>query len=253
MLKISKGFYINLDYRTDRKELIEKELERVGWQNLVERYPAIDGNSKYGQSVKCEVFTPEWTSVASSALKSHRNIVQYAKDNNLENVLILEDDCLFYDRIYTQEFINFHHFKYWQPGFVVNSMDIINKSLEQIEQFPNWEILCLGCTILPLEDDAILNLASPNLVKLETMLSCHSYIINHTAYDKLLKKAELELSQEKFCAMMDVVWHVCTEKYSVYPHAVVQQHTGITDIGGVDGVGPIYWDHNYDRKTVNLF
>jgi len=135
--------------------------------------------------------------------------------------------------VYTQEYINSHRLKYWEPGFVVNSMDVINKSLDQIEKFPNWEILCLGCTVLPLEDGAILNLGSVNLVKLETMLSCHSYIVNHTAYDKLLQKAELELSQEKFCAMMDVVWHVCTEKYSVYPHAVVQQGKGVRDIGGV--------------------
>ena len=55
-MEIAKGFYINLSYRTDRRELIESELKRVGWFDLVERYEAIDGNSEYGKSIVCSPY-----------------------------------------------------------------------------------------------------------------------------------------------------------------------------------------------------
>jgi GR25 family glycosyltransferase involved in LPS biosynthesis len=252
-MKIKKGYYINLDYRIDRRKLIETQLKIVGFESIVERFSAVDGNSLYGKSVKCLPHTKEWYSVARSALTSHKNVIEKAKDENLDNVMILEDDCLFYDRKYTAEYIKSHNFINYQVDLEVNSLDVINKALDQIDQFPDWEILFLGCTILPLEKNIPIKLVSPNLAEIKSAISCHAYIVNKNAYDRLILWADKELKQEKFSAMMDVIWNNLTKKYAVYPIAVVQQQTGITDIGGESGVGPLYWDHNFDREVIKLY
>lgn len=253
MIQIKKGYYINLNYRVDRREKIEIQLKKVGLDGIVERFSAVDGNSKFGQSVKCLPHTIEWYSVAKAALSSHRAVIQKAKEQNLENIMILEDDCLFYDRQYTSEYIKAHNFINWPEGLTVNSMDTINAALEQLENFPDWEILFLGCTILPLEKNIPINLVAPNLGKINSAISCHAYVVNNNAYDRLLDWSLKELNQPVFNSMMDVIWNGLKEKYAVYPHAVVQQPTGITDIGGQPGVGPLYWDHNFDRKLIKTY
>ncbi len=66
-------FYINLDHRTDRREQIEDELNKLGLK--YERFPAIKHH--YG-NVGCGL--------------SHLAILKIAKERNLKNVLIIEDD-----------------------------------------------------------------------------------------------------------------------------------------------------------------
>jgi hypothetical protein len=71
-------FYINLDYRTDRKELFEQEMKKMGWES--ERYPAI-------------YHAPPCGTVGAS--KSLLNVLKIAKERKYENVLIFQDDFLF--------------------------------------------------------------------------------------------------------------------------------------------------------------
>jgi GR25 family glycosyltransferase involved in LPS biosynthesis len=69
-------FYINLDRRTDRKECIEQQLKVLNWQAT--RFPAIlHKNGAIGCSL------------------SHLALLKYARGNNLEHILILEDDVTF--------------------------------------------------------------------------------------------------------------------------------------------------------------
>jgi glycosyl transferase family 25 len=75
---ISRIFYINLAHRTDRKEQIENELNRMGLTNY-ERFDA----------VKIDWFG------AIGCSYSHLNILNIAKERNYENILILEDDFEF--------------------------------------------------------------------------------------------------------------------------------------------------------------
>jgi GR25 family glycosyltransferase involved in LPS biosynthesis len=71
-------FYINLDKRTDRKEEIERELEKM---NLTaERFSAIEHPPPNG-IVGCG--------------KSHLGVIKIAKERGYKNVLILEDDFIF--------------------------------------------------------------------------------------------------------------------------------------------------------------
>lgn len=69
-------FYINLDHRTDRKELLEKELNELGLP--FERFSAI--KDSFG-AVGCS--------------KSHLAVLNLAKERGYPRVMVLEDDFTF--------------------------------------------------------------------------------------------------------------------------------------------------------------
>jgi glycosyl transferase family 25 len=73
---IKNIFYINLDRRIDRKQHIEGQMKLLNWQ--AQRFPAI--SHKFG-ALGCSL--------------SHLMLVNYAKQNNLDHILILEDDVTF--------------------------------------------------------------------------------------------------------------------------------------------------------------
>jgi GR25 family glycosyltransferase involved in LPS biosynthesis len=86
MENIDKVFYINLNKRNDRKELIEKELNNYGL--TYERFEAIE--------------TPGFGIVGCG--KSHLSVLKLAKERNYKNVLIFEDDFTFL--VSSEEFHN---------------------------------------------------------------------------------------------------------------------------------------------------
>jgi GR25 family glycosyltransferase involved in LPS biosynthesis len=71
-------FYINLATRPDRKIYVENQIKQVGLK--AKRFNAI--RHKYG-AVGCSL--------------SHLSLLKYAKNNNLEHILIMEDDITFLD------------------------------------------------------------------------------------------------------------------------------------------------------------
>ena len=75
---IKNAFYINLEHRTDRKEHVEKELEKIGIKAT--RFNAI--KMKNG-AIGCSM--------------SHLKILENAKKHKLDHVLIVEDDITFLD------------------------------------------------------------------------------------------------------------------------------------------------------------
>ena len=75
---ITNVFYINLEHRNDRKEHVEKELNKLGIQ--AKRFNAI--NMKDG-AIGCSM--------------SHLKILEEAKKNKLEHLLVVEDDITFLD------------------------------------------------------------------------------------------------------------------------------------------------------------
>ena len=85
---IDKIYYINLDRRTDRKELFEKQVEKYELpMNKIVRFSAIEDN--YG-AIGCS--------------KSHLEILKLAQKNKYRNVLIFEDDFEFL--VSKEEFYN---------------------------------------------------------------------------------------------------------------------------------------------------
>jgi glycosyl transferase family 25 len=70
------SFYINLDRRTDRRELVEEEFKRIGLE--VERFPAV-----------------EYTPGTIGCNLSHIEVLKLAKARGYESVMIFEDDFEF--------------------------------------------------------------------------------------------------------------------------------------------------------------
>jgi hypothetical protein len=80
-------YCINLDRRPDRWEKCLQEFEKHGIEN-VERFSAVDGNTLEVSShlLKGEI----------GIIESHKRILNDAKNNNYNNILILEDDVEFH-------------------------------------------------------------------------------------------------------------------------------------------------------------
>lgn len=146
---VSEAWYINLDSRPDRKEHIDREMSKYGLENFAQRYSAIKAIEK----------TPQSCVKASGT--SHRNLIKYAKDKNLDNILILEDDIFFQEA----------NFKF------------LEKSLESLFKREDWDIYYISANIF----DNPLNLIDENLIRIHGCYCVHSYIIPKRAYDKMLK------------------------------------------------------------------
>ena len=76
-MNLENIFYINLEKRSDRKDHVEKELKKIGWNNYTIFNAIKNKNGKLGCSL------------------SHLKIIQDAKKNNLPYVVIIEDDIKF--------------------------------------------------------------------------------------------------------------------------------------------------------------
>jgi glycosyl transferase family 25 len=80
MDKVNKIVYINMDARTDRKTILLREFERLGFpDDKIMRFPA---SSYHGCA-------------NTGCLLSHANALEMAYNMNFQNVLILEDDFVF--------------------------------------------------------------------------------------------------------------------------------------------------------------
>jgi glycosyl transferase family 25 len=120
---IDKIYYINLNKRVDRKEQIEKELDEFGLS--YERFEAIEtpGIGIYGCGL------------------SHLAVLKLARENNYENVLILEDDFTFLvsKDVFEQQLTSFFdlniHFDVLMLSYALNQFErtnyeLINKAID---------------------------------------------------------------------------------------------------------------------------
>jgi GR25 family glycosyltransferase involved in LPS biosynthesis len=193
------AFYINLDDRLDRKEHMDKELAKQGLSNFIKRYSAI----------KAEVKSPENCVRASGT--SHRNLIQYAKDNNLENILIVEDDIFFKE----------------------GGLYIIEASLCNLQKIPNWDIYYMSANIF----DNPLTLVDKHLLKVSGCYCVHAYGVNNRAYDRLLQYDPMT------CPPIDAyITQNRFEKYAAFPLAVSQYDSVSDNIGGFIGYDKIFTD-----------
>ena len=82
-----KIYCINLNRREDRWNETLEELKKWGLSDSVSRYSAIDGNTLNNDTVI--------NNGELGILTTHINIITEAKENNYNNILILEDDIEF--------------------------------------------------------------------------------------------------------------------------------------------------------------
>jgi GR25 family glycosyltransferase involved in LPS biosynthesis len=150
-------YYINLDYRADRRLLFEDRSQAVGIeavrfsaaQPAEEDCPLLPGSigeTRRRFKVGCTM--------------SHQGVVQLAKSRGLANVLIFEDDCIF------------------EPGFKAEAQKCVDE-LRQID----WDILYFGGEV-----NNYCKSISENLVTVNNggVYCCHAYAVNAKFYDKFL-------------------------------------------------------------------
>ena len=98
-------YCINLDFKTERWQEMQERFQRLHLRKRVRRFSAIE--TIENQHIGCAL--------------SHREIVEKAKRQGLNNVLVLEDDAIFLDDI------NLH----------------LQRSIEELKQ-QNWRVFYLG-------------------------------------------------------------------------------------------------------------
>jgi GR25 family glycosyltransferase involved in LPS biosynthesis len=217
---VDKGYYINLDYKTERNKKIKQELEKYNLQYLVERVSAV---AAFNETVKCEYGSDDWKRCVDGCTQSHLKIINEAKVKNYKRILIFEDDIYFYN------------------GGFTHSIDIIESAIDEIKD-KDWEILYLGGSLL----DQYVTQVGRHLIKVDGMNTSHAFILNHTAYDILINKYH-------YAYPMDVLLSAnLTKKYSVYPVAVTQRGGDVSDIGGHDSFGPSGFVNSYLKPIQNL-
>lgn len=217
------GFYINLDYRQDRDILMRKQLKDLGLDNFINRISATSVTDSTVYSLNDKELI---TKISKATANSHKNVISIAKENNIKNVLILEDDALFYD------------------DENIKGIDIVEKALDDLININNWEIFFLGTNI----HDNKLQLVSDNLIKCNCCVSTHAYILNENSYDKLLS------FDSSINYAMDIWIDQCLkEKYVCYPMAVPQRGGDISDIGGHPSFGPDFWKQQYNKPIIYNF
>jgi GR25 family glycosyltransferase involved in LPS biosynthesis len=154
-----KIFCINLNKRSDRWIKSQEEFKKIGIIDKVERFPAI-----------------EMTDGRIGCIKSHLEIIKYAKENDLQNVLVFEDDVL-----------------------IIND-DINNIMLNVISQLPEkWDMLYLGANL-----HRELENYSENLVILKNGYSTHAVCYNKNIYDKMIDKFNTLNNISTFNDILDV-------------------------------------------------
>lgn len=155
-------YCINLDHRTDRWDNVQKEFEKVGILNRVKRFSAI--KTQDGRI---------------GLIKSDLELIKYAKKNNLENILILEDDVKFLRD---------------------DTNDILNLAIDQINRLKiNWQLFYLGANT-----HTKLVKISPNLVYLTNGYATHSLAFHKSIYDKFINYAENMNRIKKLSDVLDV-------------------------------------------------
>jgi len=180
----SKTIVINRDTDTERLVDFSKEMEFANITNFL-RFPAI---------IPKEVNYARWE-VVSACRMSHLSVIQYAKDNGLESILVFEDDAIFEK--------NFH-------VYVEKVYDFIQNNI--------WDMFYLGLNHvkppIPVKD---------NINKVVTGYTTHAYAMHSRYYDYILEKILNEKEKEK---AIDVIFSENHEKnnvFSVNPRIVYQR------------------------------
>jgi GR25 family glycosyltransferase involved in LPS biosynthesis len=221
---VDGAFYINLNHRKDKDEFMVNQFNQLGLNNFVERFSAISAFD----SIEYRLDDSEKMFLLGRATSlSHKSVVEMAKKRKYKNVLIMEDDAMFHRT-------NDYH-----------GLDTVEKSLDELKLFENWEILFLGANL----HDKELNLVSKHLIKCDCCISTHAYILNEKCYDKILSN-----NFDKPFDVMDIFLNNnFKEKYIVYPVGVIQKEGNISDIGGHYSFNNQFWLSQYDKPIKKNF
>jgi GR25 family glycosyltransferase involved in LPS biosynthesis len=222
-------FYINLDSRPDRKQQFENEIAKYSFSNFVQRFSAcIPKIDDVGDDYELLGYRKH-----GACGRSHKTLIEYAKNKNLENIFIFEDDAIFYNT-------------------TKNAIDIIENSLNTLSTISDWDLFYMGGIII----DEEINNPIDNLLKVDKILTTHAWGINKRCYDTILKYRPGDGYSKEFDSPIDgnVGLNTYLNKYLVYPLAVYQRPQIISDCGisktgsGVKTGSVDEWLKNYNKN-----
>jgi hypothetical protein len=146
-----KVFYINLEHRKDRKIQITNEINKMKIpENKIIRINAV--RNKYNGHIGC--------------CKSHIKTIEKAKEMNLNNIIVLEDDFV----------------------FTLPKKEIDEKINHFLKKYSNFDIIQLTAGHKKLED-----INDKHIKKVKNATTSSGYIINKKFYNALL----LDLNEAK--------------------------------------------------------
>jgi GR25 family glycosyltransferase involved in LPS biosynthesis len=165
-----KNIYcINLDRRTDRWLDVQEEFKSVGILDRVNRFPAIESpDGRLG------------------LVKSFLHLFKLAREKNMENILIFEDDV---------KFIN-------------NPLENLDKALKQSVDF-KWSMFYLGANT----HNKLIKIR-PNLCVLKNAYSAHAVVYDSKIYNKIIDKFDSINKVEKQSDINDVFLSSLQDKYT---------------------------------------
>jgi glycosyl transferase family 25 len=185
---IKHAFYINLDSRPDRKEHVESQLAAIGIN--AERFKAI-----------------KLTNGALGCSMSHLKIMETAKENNWDHILIVEDDI-----------------KFLNPDLFVNQF---NKFLETHELESSFDVALIAGNNMPPFTEI-----DDTCVKVTRCQTTTGYLVRNHYFDTMIhnyrkgiEKLMKNPDEHKFYAL-DKYWFHIQEKHNWYliiPLTVVQR------------------------------
>lgn len=219
---IDGGFYINLDHRKDKDQVMVNQLKNLGLDEFIERYSAVAAfdTIEYRVSDNEKMFL-----LGQATSQSHKNIIQIAKDRNYKNVLVFEDDALFHNNEI--------------------AISIIEKSLDELSKIEDWDVFFLGANL----HDKELNLQSDHLIKCDCCISSHAYILNEKCFDKILANG----FDKPFDVMDIFLNNQFKNKYITYPATVIQRGGNVTDLGGHISMSEEFWLSQYNKPIIKNY
>ena len=193
---LDRIFYINLEYRQDRKEEIETELQKYDLLNKSERF--------IGFHVP--------TQGILGCSKSHLSVLKLAKERGYKNILILEDDFEF---VVCKEEFERNLSDFFESGLEYNvcmiSFNLLEKSEEIVEKCPVVRRVLNGQT-------------------------ASGYIVNGTYLDTIIALYEwscplLEETKEHWNYANDQCWKTLqkTDKWYHFIERMGKQRSGFSD------------------------
>lgn len=198
-LYIDAIYIINLESRKDRKEFMEKQMEKLGISQYT-FFKAICPDEKTMKKYKHFLKkSEEYYRIGSlGCLLSHLEIIKIAKKCSYKNILILEDDCEFMENI---EKIILYFKLFYSNNYAIGYL-----SGSHMEK-PDF--------------------ISDNIVKVKKTYTTTSYIINHSIFNYIINNLE-NYNQEidKFYALEIQTKYNC---YCSFPH-LTRQKEGYSDI-----------------------
>jgi len=218
--------YLNLEERTDRKKEIESELAKFNIN--AQRFDAFKVNLiqalRYmGNRTDLDDHSLKLAPSRVGASKSHLGAVQLAKDNNWDNVLILEDDVKFVD----------------------NAPYILEQALLELKDLPRWDVLYLGANSM----DTIKQI-SGHVGELTAAFCNHAYVVNKHFYDTILN-----YNWNQYLITDQFYLDICRDKryttYTVLP-IIATQKSSFSDIEGKEVNYEDVIKDSY-KNTLNIF